>query len=215
MAATSSTVRRLGCVNSLRISSSVKPSAEAADGAADRGEGDAGRHQPGDDVQEVVADVAAVDVAGAAGEDEGQGAEARVGDARPRQVHRHDRRQQLAGHGVGEDEEGRRARRSARPSPPCRSGCRASACATAGSAGRHTGRHRRAESRSARPTARRCRTGRSSRTAFRGTRRSTPATSGRPSPPSISSASTKPTISSMPRPRYSKRSPRMAKWFHR
>ena len=61
--------------------------------------------QPGDDVQEIEAEIAAVDVAGRAGEDERQGAEAHVGDARAGEVHRHDRRQQLGGEGVGEDEE--------------------------------------------------------------------------------------------------------------
>ena len=100
-------VRRLGRVNSLRISSSVNRCRGRRRRRRSRRRR-CRRHQPGDDVQEVVAEIAAVDVAGTAGEDEGQAAEARVGDARPREVDRHQRRQQLAGHGVGEGEEGGR-----------------------------------------------------------------------------------------------------------
>ena len=101
--------------------------AQAFDRAADQGEGGAGRDQPGQDVQEVIADVAAVDVAGTPREGEALRADPRVDDTRARKIHRHDRREQIGRRSVGEMKERRdgavapgRARHAAADPAPAR-----------------------------------------------------------------------------------------------
>ena len=77
-----------GRVASFVTSSAVKPSCmpPAITTATARPD----RHDPDEDVQEIIAEVAAVDVAGTAGEIEALRAEEGVGDARPREIDRDD-----------------------------------------------------------------------------------------------------------------------------